>query len=745
MSQKLLIVESPTKAKTISRFLGKQFAVESSFGHVRDLPKSKMGIDIAKNFEPNYVIPTRAKKRVGELKKLAKKADEIYFATDEDREGESIAWHLAMILGVDPTKSKRIVFHEITKEAILKSVEEPRHINLHLVDAQQARRILDRLVGYELSPFLWKKIRRGLSAGRVQSTALRLIVEREREIKNFKPQEYWTIEGDFMSAQEKTPFTALLSKKDGKKVEKLDIKNETEAAQILKDLSGATYHIIDIEQKGLQKTPPAPFTTSTLQQEANKKLGFSTKQTMTLAQQLYEGVNLDSGHIGLITYMRTDAVNLADKFLHEAQEFIIKNFGNGYALAEPRRYKGKQKLAQEAHEAIRPTDASRTPESIAAYLEPGQLKLYTLIWKRAVATQMAPAKIQSTGIDIATQTEKYTFRATGSVIEFDGYLKLYSEAIKEKMLPKISKGEKVTAQKIRKEQHFTEPPARFSEAALVKILEEHGIGRPSTYAPTISTIIDRGYVEKEEKKFKPTEIGVLVSDLLVEHFPKIVDYEFTAHMEDDLDEIASGQKQWQPIISAFYKPFKENLLVKEKEIGNNIADQATDKKCPTCGKPMIIKFGRFGKFLACTGFPECKTTEAINEKGEVEAPEKVDEKCEKCGSPMVVKFGRFGKFLSCSRYPECKGVKRIEKSTGITCPSCKKGEIVERHGKFGKPFYGCNAYPDCKFVVWSKPTGETCPTCGSLLIYGKKETIVCSKKDCEYKKENTETNTPQNE
>ncbi|OGY82679.1 MAG: DNA topoisomerase I [Candidatus Kerfeldbacteria bacterium RIFCSPHIGHO2_12_FULL_48_17] len=733
---KLVIVESPTKAKTISKFLGPDYKVESSFGHIRDLPKSKMGIDIEHDFEPKYVIPAKAKQRVTDLKKLAAGAEEIYFATDEDREGESIAWHLANIFKMDPTKTKRIVFHEITKGAIMHALEKPRTINIDLVNAQQARRVLDRLVGYELSPFLWKKIRRGLSAGRVQSVALRLIVEREREIGKFKPEEYWSVEGMFAATGQTETFAATLAKKDGKKIDKLDIKNDAEASAILEQLKNAQYHVAEIDQKASQKNPPPPFTTSTLQQEANKKLGYSAKQTMRLAQQLYEGINVgQDGEKGLITYMRTDAVNLSDTFINDANKLIAEKFGKEYGIAEPRRFKAKSKLAQEAHEAIRPTHTALMPDDVAQYLDAQQLKLYTLIWNRAVATQMAPAKIQTTGIDIEDAKAKYTFRATGSVIEFPGYLKIYPDAMKENILPKLEPKTELEAKEIKKEQHFTEAPARYTEASLVKILEENGIGRPSTYAPTISTIIDRGYVDKEQKKFSPTEIGLLVNDLLVEHFPKVVDYSFTSKMEDDLDEIASGTKKWQPIVQAFYLPFHENLEKKEKEINKkDLVEEATDEKCDKCGKPMVIKMGRFGKFLACTGYPECKNTKPLGADGKPAAAETTDEKCDKCGAPMVIKFGRFGKFLGCSKYPDCKGIKKIENKTGVTCTQCGEGEIVEKRGKRGT-FYACNRYPTCKFALWSKPTGEKCPTCQSLLIYGKNNTAVCSSKECKFTKE----------
>ncbi|MBU2542401.1 type I DNA topoisomerase [Patescibacteria group bacterium] len=596
MSKTLVIVESPTKAKTISKFLGSDYIVESSFGHLRDLPKSKMGIDIeGGTFEPEYVTSKDRAKQVKKLKDLAKTADTIIFATDEDREGEAISWHLAYILKVDPAKAKRIVFHEITKHAIEEAIKNPRHIDQKLVDAQQARRVLDRLVGYELSPFLWKKVARGLSAGRVQSVAVRLTVDRERERQAFKSDEYWTVEGIFNKEHD---FIGKLHSIDDKKLDKLEIGNEKQVNEIIKELEGAKYKISKIEKKETKRTPPAPFTTSTLQQQASHKLGYSAKQTMRLAQQLYEGVKLGAeGETGLITYMRTDSLNLSEKFLNETNGFLKTNFGDKYILDKPRTFKNKSKGAQEAHEAIRPTDPARTPESIAGHLDTQQLKLYSLIWKRAVATQMTEARLNKTNFDITAK--KYLFRATGQSMIFDGWLKLYPEMIREEMLPELKEGENVNCKELKQEQHFTEPPARYSDATLVKALEEYGIGRPSTYAPTIGTIEARGYVERDEnKRLMPLDIAMVVTDLLVNHFSDIVDYAFTAQMEDNLDEIAVGTKDWKPIISTFYHPFHENLekkmeeLTKEdtvamREIGND----------PATGKPIYSRIGRYGPFV----------------------------------------------------------------------------------------------------------------------------------------------------
>ncbi len=603
----LVIVESPTKAKTISRFLGKGYTVESSFGHVRDLPKSKMGIDIdGGTFMPHYIVAKDRKPQADKLKKLAKSNDRVIFATDEDREGEAISWHLAELFDIDPAKAERIVFHEITKHAIEEAIKNPRTINLKLVEAQQARRILDRLVGYELSPFLWKKVARGLSAGRVQSVAVRLIVERERERTAFKTEEYWTIKGLF--EDKGTPISSELYAIDGKKLDKFDIPNEARAREIVTAATKETFTISSITKKETKRTPPPPFTTSTMQQQASHKLGYSAKQTMRLAQQLYEGIHVgDEGEVGLITYMRTDSINLADKFLGETKEMILGRFGKEYSLSDPRRYKNSSKGAQEAHEAIRPTDPNRTPEKMKAYLSPQQHKLYQLIYTRAVATQMTEARLNKTTIDVSSA--HYTFRASGQTMIFPGWLALYPQDIKEEILPELKEKDPLTLKEVLPEQHFTEPPARYSDATLVKALEEYGIGRPSTYAPTIGTIETRGYVERDDnKKLKPNDIAYLVNDLLVEHFPEIVDYTFTAQMEENLDEIAEGTKDWQPIISTFYHPFHDLITKKTDELSKEDTVKlhliGTD---PKSGKPIYGRIGRFGAYV---------------QKGEAESEEK---------------------------------------------------------------------------------------------------------------------------
>lgn len=673
---KLVIVESPTKAKTISKFLGKGYNVESSFGHIRDLPKSKIGVDVTHDFEPSYIVPKDKKARVKELKALAADADEILFATDEDREGEAISWHLAEVLGEKPEKIKRITFHEITKKAIGHALKHPRPLDLHLVDAQQARRIVDRLVGYELSPFLWKKVRGGLSAGRVQSVAVRLIVEREREIQAFKPEEYWTIDAQMFADGKK--FDAHLSQVDGEKLEKFAIKTEDDAKKIETALRDAKFAVADVEKKSSTRQPPSPFTTSTLQQEANRRLGATAKVTMMFAQRLYEH--------GFITYMRTDSVNLNADFQHDACAFAREKFGADYTTG-PRSYTSKSKGAQEAHEAIRPTDIRQTPEILSrSGVDAKMVKMYDLIWRRALASQMAGAEFNQTGIDIAsagTNKKNYTFRANGQVIKFAGFLAVYPDAQKETIVPELTVSAPVDARELKGVQHFTEPPARFSDASLVKALEEYGIGRPSTYAPTIATIIDRGYVERDERRFKPTEIAFTVNDILVEHFPHIADYEFTAELENQLDEIAEGEKKMVPVLHAFYDPFKKNLDEKTKSVEKQKpADEPTDEVCEKCGKPMVIKTGRFGKFKACTGYPTCKNT------------------------------------------------KPISQGTGVTCPACKTGEIVERHSRRGKVFYSCNTYPDCKQAYWDKPTGEACSVCGAMLVTPRANVVQCSNKEC---------------
>jgi DNA topoisomerase I len=747
---KLVIVESPTKAKTISKFLGNTFTVKSSFGHIRDLPKKEMGIDIENDFEPKYVIPNTAKTRVSELKKLAAKATEVILATDEDREGEAISWHLVTALKLEKSSPKRIVFHEITKSAIEKALENPREVDLHLVDAQQARRVLDRLVGYELSPFLWKKIRRGLSAGRVQSVALRLISEREREIEKFKSEEFWAIPLELKKEKDSddNKFNAEIISQNGKKIEeiqtlklfagdyktkKTSLKNEAKTTELIEDLEKAKIEVTNVEQKETLRHPLPPFTTSTLQQASINTLGWSAKATMATAQKLYEQ--------GFITYMRTDSVNLSLESMLGAKRIIEKEFGKKYSLENPRFFKSKSKGAQEAHEAIRPSDPEKIPDILKETLEPGQYKLYRLIWERMIASQMKPAIFDSVKVEIEGKNpaskNSYALKASGSTVKFDGYLRAFSKRkiAEENILPPLEKEDSLKIASISKTQKTTTPPPRYTEASLVKVLEENGIGRPSTYAPTISTIIERKYVDKnEEKRLYPLEIGLVVNDLLVEHFPKIVDTNFTATIEEDFDKIAEGKKEWVPVIRDFYKPFHKNIEAKVKTVKKEDFQEKLDRNCPECGGDLAIRFGRFGKFIACSNFPNCRYTEKTGEEKKLDE-ENSDQVCDICGAKMVVKRGRFGMFLGCSNYPECKGIKKMENKTGIKCPKCNEGDIVERKSKKGRLFYGCSSYPKCDFALWSKPTGEKCPRCQSLLVAGPKGKSKCSSKECGWKEE----------
>lgn len=740
---KLIIVESPTKAKTISKFLSKDYQVESSFGHVRDLPAKEMGIDLENNFTPKYVTPTKAKKTVSTLKAASNKAEAVILASDEDREGEAIAWHLAQVLKLDTDKTQRIVFHEITKSAILAALETPRHINQDLVDAQQARRILDRLVGYELSPFLWKKVAKGLSAGRVQSVAIRLIVEKEREIQAFKIQDYWTISAKLQGGQEKLKYEANLFRLNNKTFNKLDISQEI-AQQTQTELKEATCQIIKIEQKTVSKNPSAPFTTSTLQQGANRHLGFSAKQTMMVAQKLYEQ--------GFITYMRTDSLNLSPQFLNEAKDYLQKELGDKYVLDSPRLFKTKGKNAQEAHEAIRPTSAALSPDDIKEKLDNNAYRLYKLIWQRSLATQMPAAKFSATTIDteaVCKNDKKHILRASGQIMLFDAYLKIYPEKTSEQELPALKEKDKVDLITAEIEKHSTKPPARYSDASLVKDLEKHGIGRPSTYAPTINTIITRNYVERnDDKRLQPTPIAFVVTDLLVEHFPKIVGYDFTAGMEDDLDAVATGDKKWQPLIADFYQEFHKNLEDKYENIKKSdiMPEEKSTEVCDKCGAAMLIKTGRYGKFLACSAYPDCKNIKKMNGESSTKKDDPalaaLQEKykgiaCDKCGADMIVRSGKYGPFLACSAYPKCKNIKNIddgkEKGKEIICPACKTGKIVKKFSKRGA-FYACDAYPDCKNAYWGQPTGDKCPDCDSLLITGKDGEITCSDRGCGYKK-----------
>jgi len=696
-SGRLVIVESPAKARTIEKYLGRGYSVRASMGHVRDLPKSTLGINIDDDFAPKYTVPRDKSKTVKDLKAAVQKAREVILATDPDREGEAIAWHLAEATQPDPAKVKRVVFNEITPDAVRAAMEHPRAIDMDLVDAQQARRVLDRLVGYSISPLLWKKVKRGLSAGRVQSVALRLVVEREREIDAFIQREYWSIEAELnkhgAAVTKANVFVASLARIHGDKAE---LPDQDTTNQVLAGLDGAEYVVADVQTKETQRRPSPPFTTSTLQQEASRKLKFGVRRTMQIAQELYEGVDLGAeGAQGLITYMRTDSTNVASIAQQMAREAITAKFGAEFLPERPPVYTRRAKGAQEAHEAIRPTDPRRTPEMVKGYLSGPQLRLYDLIWKRFVASQMRNAIFDATGVDIDAgrpgEDKPYRFRATGSVIKFAGFIRVYREdrdddevdEIDRAALPALTAGAMLDLLRLTPEQHFTQPPPRYTEATLVKALEENGIGRPSTYAPTIATLVARNYVTNEAKRLTPTEVGTVVNDILVEHFPSIVDIGFTSGMEQELDEIASGERQWVPVIREFYSPFQETLQHAEQTMERvKVRDEPTDEVCDLCGRPMVIKLGKYGRFLACTGFPECRNAK-----------------------PLLVRIG-------------------------VNCPKCHVGDVIERRTRQGRVFYGCSNWrkddpASCDFTSWLKPTGETCPQCGEPLVYtNRKETEV---------------------
>jgi DNA topoisomerase-1 len=744
----LVIVESPAKAKTIGKYLGKNYTVKASVGHIMDLPKSKLGVDIEKDFAPTLIQIRGKAKVVNELKAAAKKSDRILLATDPDREGEAIAAHVAISLAgsIKHDEVYRVLFNEITKKAILAAIEHPGKVDANKVDAQQARRILDRLVGYQISPLLWKKVRRGLSAGRVQSVALRLICEREEEIKAFVPEEFWSLTA-LLEGALPPQFEAKLLKKDE---EKLRIKTNEETQAILAALQGQSYVVSKIDKKERRRNPVPPFTTSKLQQEAGRKLGYTSKRTMGIAQGLYEGVDIGKeGTVGLITYMRTDSTRVGKEAQDEARELILNKYGKEYVPEKPPVY-ASAKSAQEAHEAIRPTSVLHEPDAIKQFLQPDQYKLYKLIWNRFVASQMNPAIIDQTSVDVSAGG--YTFRATGSIVKFPGFMAVYmeeksedeapSEENGEALLPPLTEGETLKLVKLDPKQHFTQPPPRFSEALLVKTLEEKGIGRPSTYAAIISTIQERDYVSKVENKFRPSELGVLVNKLLVESFPEVLDVAFTARMEEELDKVEEGLMPWVEVIRDFYAPFSKSLEKAQADMQDFKAEQVpTDIVCEKCGKPMLVKWGRNGQFLACSGYPDCKNTKPFirNENGEVQeaAEETTDELCPKCQSPMMIKRGRFGKFLACSKYPDCKYTQGM--STGVLCPE-DGGKLVERRSRFGKMFYSCANYPDCKYAIWNKPIPRPCPQCKAPFLvekYSKKTglSIACQNKECGYKEE----------
>lgn len=736
--RRLVIVESPTKARTLSNILGRNYTVKASLGHVRDLPKSRLGVTENDDFIPHYIIPKDKRAVVKEIQEAAQKASTVYLATDPDREGEAISWHLVEAASLKDIPHHRVAFHEITPQAVRQAFANPRQIDMQLVYAQQARRILDRLLGYKISPLLWQKIHRGLSAGRVQSVALRLIVEREREIDAFVPQEYWTIETELACSadpDDSATFRARLVGVGADK-QKPEIGSEAEAQRIVADLEAAAYRVADVRKSEQRRRPSPPFITSTLQQEAWRRLRFTAKRTMVVAQQLYEGIKLGSdGEVGLITYMRTDSTQMAESAVAEARGYIKQKYGDEYVPAEPRSYRKKVKGAQEAHEAIRPTAIAREPDSVRRHLTPDQYRLYTLIWQRAVASQMADAIYDVTTVDIEATSPGATFfyalRATATAQRFAGFRRLYEEATDDESqqddsspLPDLTVGEALRLVRVLPERHFTEPPPRYSEATLVKALEEKGIGRPSTYAPIISTIQDRGYVERVDGRLRPKELGYVVNDLLTAHFPDIIDADFTAQMEEELDDIADGEKEWQRVVKDFYRPLMKALKGAEKA---SPLQEATDEICPECGRPLVVRWGRYGRFLACTGFPDCRYSRPL--AAEEEQLQATDEKCPECDSPMVVKRGRYGPFLACSRYPECKGTRPILKKIGVRCPKCGTGELVERRARRRRVFYGCSNYPDCDFVVSNRPLPSPCPSCGGLVVAEKDEGGRCTRCD----------------
>ena len=818
MIKGLVIVESPTKAKTIEKYLGKGYTVEASLGHVKDLPKSTLGVDIENDFDTEYIVIPGKEKVLAKLKKLALTADKIYLAPDPDREGEAMAAHLAEELG-DGKKSKkkkkktdndedgdrirRVTFNEITKRAVQEAFEHPRDINRDLVDAQQARRVLDRLVGYQVSPLLWDKVRRGLSAGRVQTVALRLIVEREREIKAFEKKEYWTIDAN-LAAPKPPAFDARFL---GKGEEKVEVGNGEEAEKIRAALEKADWVVRTADKKERRRNATPPFTTSKLQQDSSRKLRFSVKRTMMIAQRLYEGVELgEEGSVGLITYMRTDSTRVAPEALTEVREYIGKEYGPQYLPESPNTFKEK-KDTQSAHEAIRPSSAARHPEQIKQYLKEDEYKVYKLIWQRFVASQIMPAVFDQTTVDIDAKSgaETFWFRVTGSVLKFDGFLKVYEESKDSKdeedeelkhKLPPLEPGQKLTLKELKPEQHFTEPPPRYNEASLVKELEERGIGRPSTYSAILSTIQERQYVQKIGGKFTPTEIGLVVTDLLIENFRDIFDIQYTAKLEEELDEIEEGKETWTQALADFYKKFEKDLKYAAKHMENiKRMEKPTDEKCERCGSPLVIKWGkhgsfyacssydkedpnsctftkenpinlpdldsadtqdtgaaeeycencgrvmvlkrgRFGQFMACTGYPDCKTTRRLDQGKRVpDIP--LDEKCPKCERNLIIRHGRYGEFTSCSGYPECKYVK--QNFIGVKCPLCTDGDLVEKKARKGNTFYGCSNYPKCKFTSASKPIAEKCPSCGSEFLVEKNlkagPVIACPNKECDFERQ----------
>ncbi|MBI5787687.1 MAG: type I DNA topoisomerase [Candidatus Schekmanbacteria bacterium] len=734
----LIVVESPTKVKTIAKFLGPDYVIKASAGHVKDLPGKELGVDVEKDFAPKYITIRGKGKILAEIKKAAVSAEKIYLAPDPDREGEAICWHLAQELSKEKAKICRLFFNEITKTAVVEALKHPTHINDDLVNAQQARRILDRLVGYKLSPLLWRKVQRGLSAGRVQSVAVRLVCEREEEILAFRPEEYWSVTA-LLEGNKPPLFEAKLFKIKEKKA---DLSNEEQTQNVLNQLDGANYRVLDIRTKPQQRKPVPPFITSKLQQEAARKLGFSAKKTMLVAQQLYEGIDLGEGQVGLITYMRTDSTRLAKEAQDEAREFIGKTYGREYVPEKPNFYASK-KGAQDAHEAIRPSSVYRTPDALKSILSKDHFRLYELIWQRMVASQMPPAVLDVTQVDI--EAGSCLFRANGSVLRFPGFMALYIEGLDDekeneenKKLPPLAPGELLKLHKLTPAQHFTQAPPRYTEATLVKALEEKGIGRPSTYANIMATIQARKYVDQEKKRFHPTPLGMMVNKLLVANFPQVLDIAFTAQMEEELDKIEEGQVNWVSTLREFYQPFISTLEKAESTIDVRREVKETDLVCEKCRAKMVIRWGRRGQFLACSNYPECKNSMnfTTDEQGKVTAQKAkvTDHKCPKCGNPLIEKTGRFGTFLACSSYPDCKHIQSIP--TGVPCPQpgCA-GTIVEKKSKKGKVFYGCDQYPKCSFALWDKPLPKPCPQCGATYLLernkrGKGLHLACVRENC---------------
>ena len=750
MAKQLVIVESPTKAKTLERYLGADYSVAASLGHVRDLPKERMGVDLEDNFQPEYEVQEEKKETIARLRKAFGKAAGLWLATDFDREGEAIAWHVAESIGADPRAANRVTFTEITRNAVQEAFRQPRRIDFDLVNAQQARRILDRIVGYELSPLLQKGLKRwDLSAGRVQSVALRLIVERDREIAAFVPVEYWSVDARLSPDGDEHAFLARLIQVGEQKLaaspdkKGLVLSTQEEAEAHVEALRNAAYAVQEVRRREVKRTPAPPFTTSTLQQEAARKLGFSARKTMQIAQRLYEGINIPGeGQVGLITYMRTDSVNIAEQALAEIADVIRSQYGPEYALDQPRRYRKKQRGAQEAHEAIRPTGASRLPDVVQGYLDPNQARLYRLIWQRAVASQMAEARFDQVSVDIRAtapnDVTQYLLRATGQTLKFDGFRRVYFEGRDdatdedaESQLPELTAEQVLRLLELLPEQHFTQPPPRFTEASLVKALEEYGIGRPSTYASIISTLLDRGYVRLDDKRFFPEDIGMVVNDILVEHFGDVVDVGFTARMEEELDDIAEGKARWVQVLREFYEPFHEDVERAKGKIQPPVVYLTeTCPLCPVEGRDppgrLIQRLGRYGMFIGCERYPECRYTRPLEGEAAAPEPEPTGEKCPECGiGDLVRKNGRYGPFIGCSRYPDCKYIKKEQpKGTGITCPQCGKGELVERRGRYGS-FYSCSRYPECTFSVNQKPHPEPCPVCGGLVVDARGDARRC--------------------